>query len=356
MDLPVVPPVSPMLSKPAKAMPEGRYLYEPKWDGFRCVVFRDGPEVVLGSRNERPLTRYFPEVVEAVLHNVPERCVLDGEVVIVGSTGLDFEALLNRIHPADSRVRMLAEATPASFVAFDILALDDEDLRPQPFEERRRRLVEALGQAAPPVHLTPATTSIEEAGDWFARFEGAGLDGVIAKPADLPYLEGQRAMTKIKHERTADCVVAGFRWHKSGGRVGSLLLGLYDDSEVLHHVGVTSSFTDSRRLELVGELEPYRMPSMEGHPWAWAESAAPPGGRVPNNQSRWNAGRDLSFEPLRLELVCEVKYDHLQGTRFRHGTTFQRFRPDRRPESCRYDQLEEAVPTELADVFGAPHG
>jgi ATP-dependent DNA ligase len=345
-----------MLSKPAKELPTGNLMYEPKWDGFRCIAFRDGDSVVLGSRNERPLTRYFPEVVAAVLANVPDQCVLDGEIVIAGPNGLDFDALLNRIHPADSRVRMLAETTPASFVAFDLLGFGSEDLRPQPFRERRRRLVEVLENINPPVHLTPATESLETARDWFARFEGAGLDGVIAKPLEGAYIEGNRGWTKIKHERTADCVVAGFRWHKAGGgAVGSLLLGLYDDAGVLHHVGVTASFTNARRLELAAELEPYRAPSFDGHPWAWAEEVIPEG-RVPGGHSRWNAGKDLSFEPLRPELVVEVAYDHLQGTRFRHGTTFKRFRTDRDPASCRYDQLEEAVPAELATVFGAISG
>ncbi|MGH9172625.1 MAG: ATP-dependent DNA ligase [Acidimicrobiales bacterium] len=353
MAIPVSPPLSPMLSKPAKELPSGRLLYEPKWDGFRCIVFRDGDSVVLGSRNERPLTRYFPEVVAAVVANIPERCVLDGEVVIAGPHGLDFDALLNRIHPADSRVRLLAATTPACFVAFDVLALDDVDLRSAPLAERRDLLVQALAGARAPVHVTPATESIATAADWFARFEGAGLDGVMAKPLDGPYVENHRGWTKIKHRRTADCVVAGFRWHKTTkGAVGSLLLGLYDGDGTLHHVGVTSSFTNARRLELVDQLAPYRLESMEGHPWAWAE-AQPAEGRIPGGQSRWNAGKDLSFEPLRPELVCEVAYDHLQGNRFRHGTTFQRFRHDREPLSCRYDQLEEAVPAELATVFSS---
>ncbi|MGC9962166.1 MAG: ATP-dependent DNA ligase [Acidimicrobiales bacterium] len=355
MALVVAPPVSPMLAKLARELPVGEQLmYEPKWDGFRCVVFRDGDSVVLGSRNERPLTRYFPDVVSAILANVPDGCVLDGEIVIAGPAGLDFDALLNRIHPADSRVRKLAEETPASFVAFDLLALGPEDYRSRPLRERRRALVDALGDASAPVHVTPASESAEVARDWFSRFEGAGLDGVIAKRLDGAYQEGQRGWTKVKHERTADCVVGAFRWHKSGGKVGSLLLGLYDDSGVLHHVGVTSSFTDARRLELVDELAPYRLESMEGHPWSWGHAADEPDGRrVPGTQSRWNAGRDLSFEPLRIELTCEVGYDHLQGDRFRHATTFHRWRPDRTPESCRYDQLETAVPEELDAVFAA---
>jgi ATP-dependent DNA ligase len=350
-----------MLAKLARQLPVAAgMLYEPKWDGFRCVVFRDRGDVVLGSRNERPLTRYFPELVAALSANLPPRCVLDGEVVIVGEGGLDFEALLQRIHPAESRINKLAEAMPTSFVAFDILALGEDDLRALPFADRRRALEGALAGAVAPVHVTPATSSVDVAKDWFARFEGAGLDGVIAKSGDLRYLEGQRVMTKVKHERTADCVVGGFRWHKSGGKVGSLLLGLYDETGVLHHVGVTSSFTDSRRKQLVDELEPYRLTSMAGHPWAFGDTAnavpaspATSARRIPGAQSRWNAGRDLSFAPLRPELVCEVAYDHLQGDRFRHGTTFRRWRPDRTPESCRYDQLEVAVPEVLANVFGA---
>jgi ATP-dependent DNA ligase len=359
MALPVNPPVSPMLAKLARELPVGgQILYEPKWDGFRCVVFKDGDSVVLGSRNERPLTRYFPEVVVALAGNLPASCVLDGEIVIAGPSGLDFDALLNRIHPADSRVQKLSEETPASFVAFDLLALGSDDYRSRPLGDRRAALTESLAGVSPPVHVTPATTSDEVARDWFSRFEGAGLDGVIAKSLGGDYQEGQRGWTKVKHERTADCAVGGFRWHKSGGKIGSLLLGLYDGDGVLHHVGVTSSFTDARRLELVDELAPYRPESMEGHPWNWgppagAEPGEGPGRRVPGTQSRWNAGRDLSFEPLRIELVCEVAYDHLQGDRFRHATTFRRWRPDRAPDSCRYDQLETAVPEVLAAVFGA---
>ncbi len=354
MDLPVNPPVGPMLAKAAKTLPLGEGLiYEPKWDGFRCIVFKDGEELELGSRNERPLTRYFPELVAALAARLPHRCVVDGEIVIAGPAGLDFDALLQRIHPADSRVRKLAEETPASFVAFDLLALGEEDLRQAPFSERRARLEEVLGPAGAPVHVTPATTDPARAADWFERFEGAGLDGVVAKEPGLGYLEDKRVMTKVKHERTADCVVAGFRWHKSGGgRVGSLLLGLYDQTGRLHHVGVTSSFTDRRRLELAEELAPLRA-ELAGHPWERAGGVAEGGQRMPGAQSRWNAGRDLSFEPLRPELVCEVAYDHLQKDRFRHATTFRRWRPERSPESCRYDQLETAVPAELSEVFGS---
>ena len=339
-----MPPVAPMLAKAAKVLPAaGAVLFEPKWDGFRCIVFRDGEEVELGSRNEKPLTRYFPEVVEAARAELPDKVVLDGEIVIAGDNGLDFEALLQRIHPADSRVRRLAAETPAALVAFDILALGDQDLRNEPFVERRALLVQALAGARPPVHVTPCTDDRDVAIDWFHRFEGAGLDGVIAKPAGLPYKEGDRAMVKVKHERTADCVVAGFRWHKSGPVVGSLLLGLYDDDGVLHHVGVAAAFTMDRRRQLVDELARYRIERDDSRF----------DGRSPGGHSRWNAGRDLSFEALRPELVCEVAYDHLEGERFRHATHFRRWRPDRQPESCTYAQLDTAVPEELAHVFGA---
>jgi ATP-dependent DNA ligase len=349
-----MPPVAPMLAKLARELPVGDDLvYEPKWDGFRCIVFRDGDEVELGSRNERPLTRYFPELMLPLRSHLPGRVVLDGEIVIAGGHGLDFGALLQRIHPAESRVKMLAETTPASFVAFDILALDDRDLRSTPFGQRREMLEASLSGALAPVHLTPATSDPEVARDWFGRFEGAGLDGVVAKGTGLAYREDERVMVKVKHERTADCVVAGFRWHKSGGVVGSLLLGLYDDAGLLHHVGVAASFTTARRRELVEELAPYRVTSFDGHPWeGWAEPAADKG-RKPGTPSRWNASKDLSFEALEPQLVCEVGYDHLQGTRFRHATTFRRWRPDRRPETCTYGQLETVVPEELEAVFGA---
>ena len=343
VDLPVMPPIKPMLAKLARQLPPaGGVMYEPKWDGFRCIVFRDGDEVELGSRNERPLTRYFPEVAEAIRREFPERCVVDGEVVIAGPSGLDFDALQLRLHPAESRVRKLAAETPASFVAFDLLALGDDDLRGRPFAERRARLGAALASVQPPVHLTPATEDRDTAEDWFTRFEGAGLDGVVAKPLNLPYKENERCMVKVKHERTADCVVAGFRWHKSGPIVGSMLLGLYDEDGVLHHVGVTASFTMARRAELVEELAPYRI---EGGGFS---------GRNPGDaHSRWNAGKDLSFEPMRPELVCEVAYDHLQGVRFRHATTFRRWRPDRDPGSCTFAQLETTPPAELAAVFAS---
>ena len=347
-------PVAPMLAKLARELPEDDDLvYEPKWDGFRCIVFRHGHEVELGSRNERPLTRYFPELIGPLRASLPDRAVVDGEIVIAGSRGLDFDALLQRIHPAASRVALLAETTPASFVAFDLLALDDRDLRTTAFRQRRALLEKALAGARAPVHLTPTTTDAAVARDWFARFEGAGLDGVVAKKLDLPYREGERLMMKVKHERTADCVVAGFRFHKTGPIVGSLLLGLFDADGVLHSVGVTASFTMARRRELLDELAPYRRPSLAGHPWEGWAAEEPTGGRTPGAPSRWNAKKDLSWEPLSPELVCEVAYDNLQGDRFRHATTFRRWRPDRRPESCTYAQLEVVVPEELDAVFGA---
>jgi ATP-dependent DNA ligase len=357
--LPFQPPLEPMLAKAVDALPtDDGWLFEPKWDGFRALVFRDGDEVYTQSRDLKPLDRYFPELAEPLKAALPQRCVLDGEVVISNDGALDFEALLLRIHPAESRVRMLAEASPASFVAWDMLALDDEDLREVPQGERRTRLETILGSAEPPVHLTPATHERALAADWFQRFEGAGLDGVIAKRLDGRYLPGKRAMLKIKHQRTADCVVAGFRWHKNGPgtHIGSLLLGLFDDEGTLHHVGITSSFSWDRRAALVEELAQLREGALEGHPWSgWAEWAAEregSGQRVPGATSRWNRGKDLSWEPLRAERVVEVAYDHLQGTRFRHATTFKRLRPDKAPEACRYDQLEESAPYELARIFG----
>lgn len=353
-----MPPVKPMLAKAVSGVPDpdatpGGLLYEPKWDGFRCIVFRDGDEVVLGSRNERPLTRYFPEVVDAVRAELPTRCVVDGEIVVATGGGLDFDALQQRIHPADSRVRMLARTTPAAFVAFDLLALDDEDLTAAPFEQRRARLEAALATARPPVLLTPATADATLARRWFDQFEGAGLDGVVAKPLAQPYRQDQRVMFKVKHERTADCVVAGFRWHKSGPVVGSLLLGLYDADGVLQHVGVVGAFPMRRRAELVDELAPYRLDSLTGHPWAeWAQAVGEEGGsRMPGAVSRWNADKDLSWVPLRPELVVEVAYDHLQGTRFRHTAQFRRWRTDRDPRSCTYDQLERPARFDLADLL-----
>ena len=340
-----------MLAKLTRELPraEGMF-YEPKWDGFRCIVFRDGDEVELGSRNEKPLTRYFPELMEPLRRHLPDRCVLDGEIVIAGPSGLDFDALSQRIHPAESRITLLAATTPASFVAFDILAEGDRDLCDAPYRQRRALLETTLTSAAPPVHLTPVTTDPDVAADWFSRFEGAGLDGVVAKPGDLRYLPDKRAMLKVKHERTADCVVAGFRWHKEGGVIGSLLLGLYDEDGVLHHVGVASGFTAARRRELVAELEPLRAEAVAGHPWLESATGS---SRLPGGTSRWSAGKDMSWEPLRPELVCEVGYDHLQEQRFRHGTSFRRWRPDRQPSSCTYAQLDTPVPTELSLVFDA---
>jgi ATP-dependent DNA ligase len=348
-----------MLSRAADALPDGDgWQFEPKWDGFRTLVFRDGDEIMLQSRDTRPMNRYFPELVAPLADALPERCVVDGEIVIVGPSGLDFEALLLRIHPAESRVKLLAAQTPASFVAWDLLAFGDEDLREVPLEMRRQRLEEALGGTAAVVHLSPATRDRALAEDWFRRFEGAGLDGVMAKRLDAPYRAGERTMIKVKHTRTADCVVAGFRWHKNGigTMIGSLLLGLYDDEGALHHVGVTAAFTHAARKQLVAELAPLRTNALEGHPWRkWAqaqEDANAKMQRLPGASSRWNRGKDLSWEPLRPELVCEVAYDHMQGTRFRHGAQFVRWRPDRRPEDCRYDQLEVTPAYELERVFG----
>ena len=356
---PIDPPVEPMLAKLASELPGGEgVLFEPKWDGFRAIVFRGGGRAYVQSRELRPLNRYFPDVHAAVLSHLPDGCVVDGEIVIATAEGLDFDALQMRLHPAASRVEKLSKVTPASFVAFDVLAAGGRDLREMAQAERRAELERLLKHAAPPVHLTPVTRDRSVAAEWLQRFEGAGLDGVIAKPDDLPYQPGKRAMFKVKHERTADCVVAGFRWHKAGrGLVGSLLLGLYDGKGMLHHVGVTSSFTMTRRRELADELAPLRENALDGHPWrAWATvdgDAAGNNTRMPGGQSRWSAGKDLSWEPLRIERVCEVKYDHLQGDRFRHATTFQRWRPDRSPAECRYDQLEVTTPFELEKVFGA---
>jgi ATP-dependent DNA ligase len=360
VNLPVPPPVAPMLSAAAAALPAGEgWLFEPKWDGFRTLVFRDGGEILLQSRDEKPMNRYFPELVAPLLAALPERCVVDGEIVIVGAGGLDFEALLLRIHPAASRVKLLAAQTPASFVAWDLLAIGDEDLREVPLEARRARIESVLASAARPVHLSPATRDRALAEDWFRRFEGAGLDGVMAKRLDSPYRAGERTMIKVKHTRTADCVVAGFRWHKNGPGtlVGSLLLGLYDDAGALQHVGVTAAFTTAVRKQLAEELAPLREDALENHPWRhWAEAqqqAAGEGQRMPGASSRWNAGKDLSWIPLRPERVCEVAYDHMQGTRFRHAAKFKRWRPDKPPSECRYDQLEVTPAYELERVFGA---
>ncbi|MGY1885331.1 ATP-dependent DNA ligase [Blastococcus sp. SYSU DS0753] len=354
MDLPVQPPVKPMLAKAATKVPTGDdWFYEPKWDGFRCIVFRDGDEVELGSRNERPLTRYFPDVVAAVKANLPERCVVDGEIIVPRGDRLHFEALLQRIHPAESRVTLLAEQTPASFVAFDLLAVGDESLLETPFADRRARLETALAGARAPVYLTGVTRDPATAERWFETFEGAGLDGVVAKSAALPYGPDQRLMTKVKHVRTADCVVAGFRWHKSGPIVGSLLLGLYDGGE-LQHIGVAASFPMKRRAELVEELAPYRAEALDGHPWQdWANAQMQADGeqRMPGAVSRWNAKKDLSWVPLRPELVVEIKYDQLEGRRLRHTGQFLRWRPDRDPRSCTYDQLEVPVRYDLGEVL-----
>jgi ATP-dependent DNA ligase len=362
MNLPFEPPIEPMLAKAADALPDGDgWLYEPKWDGFRALVFRDGDEILIQSRDLKPLDRYFPELHAPLLASIPEHCVLDGEVVIAGDGGLDFEALLLRIHPAESRVRMLAEQSPASYVAWDLLALDDEDLRNVPQQERRTRLDKVMaGLAKPPVHLSPSTTDRALAADWFDRFEGAGLDGVVAKRLDGTYQPGKRAMIKVKHQRTADCAVAGFRWHKNGPgtHVGSLLLGLFDDQGKLHSVGVTASFSWERRASLLEQLQPLRANALDAHPWKeWAEwadqgAADASGQRLPGATSRWNRGKDLSWEPVRVEQVVEVAYDHLQGDRFRHATTFQRWRPDKQPTDCRYDQLEVTPAYELEKIFG----
>jgi ATP-dependent DNA ligase len=358
MDLPLLPPVKPMLAKPSTKLPTGDGIfYEPKWDGFRCIVFRDGDEVELGSRNERPLTRYFPEVMAAVKANLPEKCVVDGEIVVPQGDRLNFEALLQRIHPAQSRVDLLAEQTPASFVAFDLLALGDQSLLEVPFGERQARLRSALADVRPPVYVTAISQDPATAQRWFQTFEGAGLDGVVAKTADLPYGPDQRLMTKVKHVRTADCVVAGFRWHKSGPIVGSLLLGLYNDADDLQFIGVSASFPMARRAELVEELAPYREKALDDHPWMdWANAEVNGNGdgaerRMPGAVSRWNSGKDLSWVPLRPELVVEIKYDQLEGRRLRHTGQFLRWRPDREPRSCTYDQLEVPVSYDLAEVL-----
>jgi ATP-dependent DNA ligase len=361
---PVVPPVSPMLAKASATLPEGDgWSFEPKFDGFRCIVFRDGDEIELGSRNERPLTRYFPEILDPLRASLPDRAVVDGELVVITDLGLDFDLLSLRIHPAASRVRQLAGEIPVSFVGFDLLGEANVDLRPLPFAERRARLERALRSAPPSIHLCPATTDRRLASSWFDHFEGAGLDGVVAKPLDGPYCEGGRVMVKVKHRRTADCVVAGTRAHKLGG-VGSLLLGLYDTSGTLHHVGVASSFAAPLRHQLEAELAPHRAGALEGHPWAsWAAPESGPGGsRMPGGTSRWSAGKDLSWDPVRLGPVAEVAYEHVQRIpgsasvergRFRHTARFVRWRPDREPASCRYDQLEAPVPAELHEIFGS---
>ena len=353
---PVAPPIEPMLAKLADGLPtDSGFLFEPKWDGFRAIVFRGASEVYLQSRDSRPFDRYFPELHEALLERLPGGCVIDGEIVIMTPEGLDFDALQLRLHPAASRVAKLAGETPASFVAFDLLASGGRNLMSEPQRERRRRLEALLAGIGPPVYLTPMTEERAVALQWLDQFEGAGLDGVIAKPANAAYQPGKRAMIKVKHARTADCVVAGFRWHKSGkDAVGSLLLGLYDSRGTLQHVGVTSSFTMAMRRQLATELAPLRTNALRDHPWKeWAEADANELNRMPGAQSRWSAGKDLSWEPLRLERVVEVKYDHLQGNRFRHAATFLRWRPDKRPRDCRYDQLEVTRSYELSKVFSS---
>src|SRR6266478_679524 len=351
MKLPVMPPLSPMLAKSVASIPPGA-SYEPKWDGFRSICFRDRDQVELGSRNERPMTRYFPELVAAVTAELPDRCVIDGEIVVATDHGLDFEALQQRIHPADSRVRMLAEKTPASFIAFDLLALGDDDYTKRPFSERRAALVDALKDSGPSIHVTPATTDQATAQRWFEEFEGAGLDGVIAKPLTVTYQPDKRVMFKIKHERTADCVVAGYRVHKSGAdAIGSLLLGLYQEDGQLASIGVIGAFPMATRKKLFTELQPL-VTTFDGHPWNWqAEAAASTRHPREAEGSRWNAGKDLSFVPLRPERVVEVRYDHMEGTRFRHTAQWVRWRDDREPASCGFGQLEEPVSFNLADIL-----
>ena len=355
MHLPVNPPILPMLAKLTKELPHGEgWLFEPKWDGFRTVVFRDGDDVLIQSRDEKPLNRYFPDLIEPLKSNLPRRCVLDGEVVIAQDGALDFEALQMRIHPAESRVRMLAKQTPASLVFWDVLSEGDRDLRAAPFEERRAKLEALLAKAEPPIHVTPATGNRDTAVEWLNRFEGAGLDGVVAKAAAGKYESNKRVMLKIKHERECDCVVAGFRWHKRGAgtSVGSLLLGLYDEAGVLHHVGVVASFTDKKRVELVEFLARYRKNAFDGHPWReWAGVDEASGQRMPGAKSRWSQGKDLSWEPLRPELVVQVGYDHMEGDRFRHVAQFRRWRADKKPRDCTYAQLEVVAPLELAEIF-----
>jgi ATP-dependent DNA ligase len=349
------PPIEPMLAKPAAELPVGdAFLYAPKWDGFRAIVFLGSGDVFIQSRDLRPFDRYFPELHDALLDALPDGCVIDGEIVIATPRGLDFDALQMRLHPAASRVAKLAKEIPSAFVAFDAIAADGEDLRGLDQSKRRVRLERLLAHVKPPVHLTPMTRDRGLASEWLTQFEGAGLDGVIAKPANGTYQPGKRAMIKIKHARTADCVVAGFRWHKAGKNelVGSLLLGLYDEKRRLHHVGVTSSFTMAVRKQLAAELAPLRERALDDHPWRdWADAGGQTT-RMPGGMSRWSAGKDLSWEPLRIERVCEAKYDHMQGSRFRHAAVFQRWRPDKQPRDCGYDQLEVTAPYELAKIFG----
>ena len=352
MQLPVMPPVAPMLAKAVPEIPTGPLSFEPKWDGFRSIVFRDGDEVEIGSRNERPMTRYFPEVVEAIKANLPDRCVIDGEIVVVVGDRLEFEVLQQRIHPAASRVKLLSEQTPARFIAFDLLALGDDDFTTRPFEDRRAALEDALAGTRAPIHLTPITRDHDLAQRWFSQFEGAGLDGVVAKPLAGTYQPDKRTMFKIKHQRTADCVVAGYRVHKSGpDSIGSLLLGLYKDDGSLASVGVIGAFPAARRKELFTELQPL-VTTFDHHPWDWAKLQETTTRNPRSSEySRWNVGKDLSFIPLRPELVVEVRYEHMEGDRFRHTAQFNRWRPDRDPRSCTYEQLEEPVKYDLEDIL-----
>jgi len=354
-NLPLAPPIEPMLAKLARAVPTGEgWWYEPKWDGFRCLVFRDGDEVYLQSRNLRPLNRYFPEVAAALAPALPLRCVVDGEIVVANPEGgLSFDSLTQRIHPAASRVNILAEQTPASFVAFDVLAFDDDRVLDRPFEQRRAMLHDIVTTAAD-VHVTPASDDPDQAQRWFADFEGAGLDGIVAKRGEDPYVPGKRTLVKVKHERTAECVVAGFRVHKDGNGVGSLLLGLFDDEGTLHHVGVCAGFSVKFRTELLSEIEPLREPALDDHPWrGWAEAEAASEGHMPGAVSRWNAGKNLSWHPLRCQRVLEVTFGQLESGRFRHGVRFVRWRPDREPASCTYDQLDVASPVDFAEFVGS---
>jgi ATP-dependent DNA ligase len=357
MQLPVNPPILPMLAKRVTELPRGGdWIFEPKWDGFRALIFRDGDEVLIQSRDEKPLNRYFPELIEPITSQLPKRCVLDGEIVVAKDGALDFDALQLRIHPAESRVKLLSQEIPASIVFFDLLSDGRRDLRHQRFDKRRKHLEAVLASVGPPLHVTPATTDFATAEDWFRRFEGAGLDGVVAKPVAGTYESNKRVMFKVKHERECDCVVAGFRWHKKGERtrIGSLLLGLFDDTGELHHVGVCASFSDQKREELVEFLAPYRKNALAKHPWrAWAMGEMDGGRRIPGAQSRWSQGKDLSWEPLRPELVVEVAYDHMQGTRFRHTAQFRRWRTDKRPTDCTFEQLEVVAPYEIKQIFGA---
>ena len=355
MDLPVNPPILPMLAKRVDELPAGdEWIFEPKWDGFRALVFRDGEDILIQSRDEKPLNRYFTELPDPLRAALPARCVLDGEIVIVRGNSLDFDALQLRLHPAASRVKLLSGQTPASFVCFDLLAKGDRDLRGEPFEKRRRELESMLAKASPPIHLTPATRDRKVAEDWFRRFEGAGLDGVVAKPVSLAYEANKRVMLKVKHERDCDCVVAGFRWHKKGDRtlVGSLLLGLFDDAGALQHVGVCASFPMPKRKELAESLKPYRKNALANHPWKdWADAEGAGSNRMPGGQSRWSQGKDLSWEAVRPELVVEVAYDHMQGERFRHVAQFRRWRWDKKPRDCTFAQLEVVPPQELSAIF-----